>query len=520
VSAPAAAGEASGADLLGLLTAGGVDDGLCVHAGPRRISRLQLVAAAEAVRVALDGLGLPSGARVGVVVPNEPEAVAAWFGTWAGARTLVPLNPRLAPAELERIVATADVAAFVTTPALSDRLDGVAGPAGPAGDLLVVRLAVRTPDGDGDDPRVALLQLTSGTTGPPVPVPLRHDDVLTMLGMVTGQLRPGTTDAEAATRPRPAPNLVPVSQSVWAGIYGVLFALHVRADVVLMPRFEPVSFAHLVREHGVRSVALPPAAMVMLVEAGDLGDGGGGSELGDLRWVRSITAPLPPQVARRFHERFGVAVLNCYGQTELGGEVIGWTAADWRSHGEAKLGAVGRLHPGVDLEVRTDDGLAPPGESGELWVRTPATRRAAPGGSLAARLDADRFWRTGDVGRLDADGFVWIDSRVSDVINRGGLKVFPAEVEQVLRSAPGVRDVAVGGVPDARLGQVPWAWIVPDDGQPDADALNADALAAWCRERVSPYKVPVRFVAVDALPRNEIGKVLLRELVASAKPSD
>jgi long-chain acyl-CoA synthetase len=520
VSAVAPLGESSGADLLGLLTAGGVDDGLCVHAGTRRISRPQLVAAAEAVRVALDGLGLPPGARVGVVVPNEPEAVAAWFGTWAGARTLVPLNPRLAPAELERIVAAADVAAFVTTPALSDRLDGVAGPAGAAGDVLVVRLGLRPPDGTGDDPRVALLQLTSGTTGPPTPVPLRHDDVLTMLGMVTGQLRQGTSDADAATRPRPAPNLVPVSQSVWAGIYGVLFALHVRADVVLMPRFEPVSFARLVREHGVRSVALPPAAMVMLVEAGDLhGDGddagtGDGPELGGLRWVRSITAPLPPQVARRFHERFGVAVLNCYGQTELGGEVIGWTAADWREHGEAKLGAVGRLHPGVDLEVRTDAGLAGVGEPGELWVRTPATRRAAPGGSLDSRLDADRFWRTGDVGRMDADGFVWIDSRVSDVINRGGLKVFPAEVEQVLRSAPGVRDVAVAGVPDDRLGQVPWAWIVPtDDG-----SVDADALAAWCRERVSPYKVPVRFVPVDALPRNEVGKVLLRELVARAQP--
>jgi long-chain acyl-CoA synthetase len=509
VSAPAPAVGPAGADLLDLLTAGGDDDGLSVHAGGRRISRPQLVAAAEAVRVALDDLGLPPGARVGVVAPNEPEAVAAWFGTWAGGRTLVPLNPRLAPAELERIVAAADVGAFVTTPELAERLDGVAGPVGAAGDVLVVRLALRTPQGAGD-PQVALLQLTSGTTGPPTPVPLRHDDVLTMLGMVTGQLRQGKADA---ARPRPAPNLVPVSLSVWAGIYGVIFALHVRADVVLMPRFEPVSFAALVREHGVRSVALPPAAMVMLVEAPPLGGDGDGPELGGLRWVRSITAPLPPQVARRFHERFGVAVLNCYGQTELGGEVIGWTAADWRAHGEAKLGAVGRLHPGVDLEVRTDQGLAAPGESGELWVRTPATRRATPGGSLDARLDADRFWRTGDVGRLDADGFVWIDSRVSDVINRGGLKVFPAEVEQVLRGAPDVRDVAVAGVPDERLGQVPWAWVVP---AVDGGAVDAEALAAWCRERVSPYKVPVRFVAVDALPRNEVGKVLLRELVARA----
>jgi long-chain acyl-CoA synthetase len=501
---------AEGAHLLDLLVAGGVDDGLVVHAGDRRVGRPALVAMAGDVRAALDGLGLPAGARVGVVAPNEPEAIAAWFGTWEGAHTLVPLNPRLAAAEVERIAAAADVAAFVTTPGLADRLDHVAGPASPAGDGLVVRPALRAPTGTGD-PRTALLQLTSGTTGPPTPVPLRHTDVLVMLGMVAGQLRAGAA-GDAAARPRPAPNLVPLSLSVWAGIYAVIFALHVRADVVLMSRFEPHAFAALVREHGVRSVALPPAAMVMLVEAAEQGDGDV-TDLGDLRWVRSITAPLPPQVARRFHERFAVPVLNCYGQTELGGEVIGWTAADWREHGVAKLGAVGRLHPGVELEVRTDDGLAPPGESGELWVRTPATRTADPRSSIAGRLDAERFWRTGDVGRMDADGFVWIDSRVSDVINRGGLKVFPAEVEQVLRSAPGVRDVAVAGVPDERLGQVPWAWIVPDGDPPDPDALTA-----WCRERVSPYKVPVRFVAIQALPRNEVGKVLLRELVATAEP--
>jgi acyl-CoA synthetase (AMP-forming)/AMP-acid ligase II len=122
------------------------------------------------------------------------------------------------------------------------------------------------------------------------------------------------------------------------------------------------------------------------------------------------------------------------------------------------------------------------------------------------------FLRTGDIGRLDEDGFLWIEGRASDMINRGGLKVFPDEVEEVLRRHPTVHDAAVAGVPDPRLGEVPYAWVVPEtDG-----VIDADALAAWCRAELAPYKVPVSFSEVAALPRSEVGKVLRRELSASA----
>jgi len=211
--------------------------------------------------------------------------------------------------------------------------------------------------------------------------------------------------------------------------------------------------------------------------------------LAPLRYVRSITAPLSPFLARRFHDRFGVAVLNGYGQTELGGEVVGWSAADWREFGETKLGAVGRPHAGVELRVD---------ETGELWVRT----RASPDGWL----------RTGDHGRIDDDGFLWIEGRASDMVNRGGLKVFPAEIEEVLRSVPGVRDVAVVGIPDERLGEVPVAAVVGDADPGDLDAR--------CRAHLAPYKVPARFVFVDSLPRNEVGKVLRAEVQRRCAPGD
>ena len=175
--------------------------------------------------------------------------------------------------------------------------------------------------------------------------------------------------------------------------------------------------------------------------------------------MRSITAPLSPLQARRFRDRFGIAVLNSYGQTEIGGEVVGWSAADAREHGDAKLGAVGRPHEGVELRV--DD-------SGELWVHTPA-------------MGDDEFQRTGDIATVDDDGFVWIEGRVSDMVNRGGLKVFPAEVEEVLRLHPDVQDAAVVGVPDDRLGEVPWAFVVPNGTGADPLGLNERALEAHCR---------------------------------------
>ena len=158
------------------------------------------------------------------------------------------------------------------------------------------------------------------------------------------------------------PNLIPVSLSLWAGIYNVLFALRVGAPVVVMDGFDPLELAALVRRHGIRSTVLPPAAMVALVDDERVTD------LAPLRFVRSITAPLSPRQARRFHDRFGIAVLNCYGQTEIGGEIVGWSAADSRAHGDDKLGSVGRPHAGVEVRIETPgaDG------AGELQVRTPA----------------------------------------------------------------------------------------------------------------------------------------------------
>ena len=151
---------------------------------------------------------------------------------------------------------------------------------------------------------------------------------------------------------------------------------------------------------------------------------------------------------------------------------------------------------------------------GELEVRTASTKKDV---SLLAedRHGGDGFVRTGDLARIDDDGFVWIVGRRSSMINRGGLKVAPGDVEEIIRSVPGVVDAAVVGAPDRRLGEVPWAFVVwRDDDPPDLAAVESR-----CREKLAGYKVPAGWTLIDALPRNEIGKIVPRELL-SRLPED
>jgi long-chain acyl-CoA synthetase len=478
-----------------------------VHVGDASHTAEEIRTRAGDIACALADAGVEPGSPVGVMLPNGADLVAALFGVWRADAVYVPLNPRLSQPEVDQVLATLGPATIVTTEENGDRF-GDLPVVFPDVDGVKVRPGRADPQRFDDD--VALVQFTSGTTGRPKPVLLRHSTVMTLLDGVIRKLTGGRSSGRAAM-----PNLIPVSLSLWAGIYNVLFALRVGAPVVVMDRFRPRSFAELVARFGIRSTVLPPAAMTMLCDEPGLDD------LTPLRFVRSITAPLSPLQARRFKDRFDVAVLNCYGQTELGGEIVGWNAADARAHGDDKLGSVGRPHEGVALRVVDEAGsAAPSGVAGELWVRTPALVSGyADGTDLGDRLSADGWFRTGDVARIDEDGFVWIEGRVSDMVNRGGLKVYPAEVEEVLRLDARVADAAVVGVPDDRLGEVPWAFVVTSDGSPPDDA----ALADLCRDHLAPYKVPVRFEGIDALPRNEVGKVLKATLVtraAAARPGE
>lgn len=466
---------------------------IAVHTLDSSVSRVELTEASNSLGALLTALGVAPGQVVAAMLPNNATTVAALFGTWRARGVYTPLNPRAADAELITQLEALRPACVITTPGLTQRFSACKIPvvAGEELQWSAVPPPGRVAELANFDDDVALLQFTSGTTGPPKPVPLLHSNVLDLIDRLLARLRGGKNSVPNRS---PMPNLVPLSLSLWAGIYQVLFAFRAGSGVVLMNRFVPGDFAALVKRHQLRSTVLPPAALTMVLHDETVQD------LSPLKIVRSITAPLSPVQARRFKDKFGAVVLNSYGQTELGGEVVGWSATDAREWGETKLGSVGRPLPGIDVTI-TDD---------EVMVRTPTTLARKVDAAFLDRLSDDGWFHTGDLGWLDDDGFLWLDGRVSDMINRGGLKVFPGTVEDVIMAADGVREAAVAGMPDERLGEVPWAFVVRAD-----TSVTEEGLMAWCRQRLTPYRVPARFVFVDELPRNDVGKVVKRELAAS-----
>lgn len=510
VDPPTSSAQAGAAGLSALLADLPFSDGDAVVASDSGCPGLgELRARVASLAATLREAHVRPGHPVGNLVAPGPSSIVAMFAVWAVGAVYIPINRRFTAAEVSSFLAETPVALIIGAPGDVDAHRLEIGTV--AHDYPGARSWVRVPAGPAA-PRyendIALVLRTSGTTGRPKAVLLRHSGTLDALDASLEKLRrPGRDHPARGSRP-PRMNLIPVSLALWAGIFNTLFSFRAGFGVVLLDAFTPAGFARAVREHGITSTVLAPAMITMLTDAGDIDD------LSPLRLVRSITAPLSPEVARQFHQRFGVFVLNSYGQTELGGEVVGWTTEDLRAFGESKLGAAGRAYDHVDLRIRLEDrSEAPPGELGEVYVRSPFRMRgyALASGSLDD-VGEDRFvdgyLRTGDIGRVDADGFLWVQGRVSDMINRGGLKVYPDEVEETLRRHPAVTDAGVAAIPDRRLGEVPHAWVVAPNG------MDSEELAAWCRRNLAPYKVPTGFTRVERLPRSDIGKLLRRELSA------
>ena len=464
--------------------------------GDEITSYFDLVSAAKRVAAALADAGVAPRTPVACLLPPSADVVASFFGTWAADCVYVPVNPRLSDTEIDYILDDVSPAAVIGSPEQLDRVKAPITLIAADGQLGWSVSELRNTDPDSHDEGIAIVSFTSGTTGRPKPIELQSSAVIRLMDTIISTVRKGRELTERPTMP----HVIPVSTSLWAGIYNVIFAVRTGSPALLMPKFDALEYARVVHEYQIASTVIPPAAITML------NDEAGIESLDPLKIVRSITAPLSPLQARRFYERFGVMVLNGYGQTEVGGEIVGWTARDFREHTD-KLGAVGRPYEGVELRF---------GDKDVLWVRTAYTASLDPEGRLGDRLDGDGYFRTGDIARLDDDGFLWIEGRESDMINRGGLKVFPAEVEEVLLLSNAVSDAAVVGVPDARLGEVPHAFVVPADG---GEAPSADDLEELCRQHLAPYKVPVAFETLEALPRSEVGKVLRRVLVDQAAPA-
>ena len=511
----------------------------CLEFLGRRWTYAQTWDAVQRVAGGFAALGVGRGDTVGLFLPNCPHYVFAYYGALLAGAQLVNFSPLYTRDELAaqisdsgtRTLVTLDVAQLYPLIApLSDRLDRIV--AGNLAEVLpwakalgyrllkraeratlapdvvpfarllaAAPLAAPPPVDPGD---VALLQYTGGTTGTPKGAVLTH-----------ANLSINAAQVDALDPLRDAPDV----------ILGALPFFHVFANtcvlnrtilrggqIVMLPRFEVAAVLGAIARHRVTALPGVPTMYRALLDAPALGR----SDLSSLRVCISGGAPLPLELKAAFEARSGAMLVEGYGLTESSGVVSCNPYA-----GGGAPGSIGQPLPGTDVRlVDKDDPTspAPDGEPGEITVAGPQIMagyhsKADETANVFVEHDGRRWLRTGDVGTIDANGYIAVVDRLKDMIVVGGFKVFPSVLEDILYRVPGVREALVIGIPDLRLGERPKAFVTLAAG---ADT-NGEALLAHLNAHVGKHERAVAVEVRDSLPKTMIGKLSRKELVAEER---
>lgn len=455
-----------------------------------------LQAQIERLAAALAGTGEP-GDRIGVLAWNCPLFLLLIYAVPAAGRVLVPLNVRLAPAELQLQIEEAGVSLLFADAELLAPLEREA--ALPA-DLSVLPLdrvddwldaAARAALPACDPAQAVWILYTSGSTGRPKGAVLTHRSFLAGLrsALIGRPVHPG----DRFLYPFPLFHVA---------AHNVLLQHWQGAGVVLLPRFEAAEVLAACRQLGVTAMSLAPTMIGMLLDHPDYR----GEDLASVRSIGYGASAMPSGLLRRLLQEADIDLCQSYGMTELSGSVAFLTAEDHRRAARDAphlLASVGRPLPTAELRLLDDDGQpVPTGEPGEIVVRAAQCLREywrQPEATAAALVDG--WLHTGDIGRFDAQGYLYIVDRKKDMVLSGGENVASREVEEVLRRHPAVRDCAVIGLPDARWGEAVTGVVVLDAEVAD------DALRDFCRAHLAGYKTPRRFFRLGTLPLNAAGKV-------------
>ena len=465
----------------------------------------ELNRAGHGLATGLRDLGLQPGDRVVVTMMNCPEVATSYLGAWTAGIAVVPVLFLLTTDELRHIVEDSGATAAITTPELLPKVREVAAAVpslrhivcvgGGDGSVDFAELsaapAMVTPHDTGAE-EAAVILYTSGTTGRPKGVVLSHRNLRTSADNAHAAWDPG--DDQVGLGCLPLSHVYGLSTTL-AGTFR-------RGRSALMRWFDAGGVLQLIEEHQVTITALVPAMMVALVDHPDLPR----RDVSSLRWVVSGASPLPLDLLHRFEAALGCTVLQGYGLSESTAQCTLNTPEHNRP------GSVGRPLPGVEVAVvDREGGRLGAGEDGEILLRGGNVMHGYFGmAEETARTIVDGWLHTGDVGHLDADGYLYVLDRSKDLIIRGGFNIIPRDVEEVLVAHPAVGQAAVIGLPDQRLGEVVHADVVLSPGA----TASAAELIAHCRERLAAYKCPQSIDVVAALPLNSVGKVLKRQLRA------
>mgnify|MGYP001161695419 CR=1 FL=1 len=489
----------------------------CLVVGEEEVSYADLWQRARRYATVLGETGVAAGDRVALLIGNDPEFPAAYFGALALGAVVVPVNALLTTGEIEYVLRDAACAALVCAGEFLDRGRPAAEAAGTR--LLTVRAAGAEAPGElrldaraeratpleRHVPRapedVAVVLYTSGTTGRP------KGAMLTQLN-VTMNVQVGMHAPFAFTAGDVLLGCLPLFHT-FGQICGMATCFLAGGTMVLMKRFEAAEALRLMTERGCTVLMGVPTIFVTLLEAAARDP-----RRPPLDRAFSGGSALPVTVLEEFQKVFGCPIYEGYGLTETS-PVVAYNQRAWPS----RPGTVGKPIRGVEAEIARADvtervELLPPGVVGEIVIRghnVMAGYLNRPEATAEAIVDG--WFRSGDLGVKDEDGYLTIVDRKKDMIVRGGYNVYPREVEEVLMRHPAVAQVAVLGVPDDRLGEEVCAVVLPKPGDRPSAELGAE-LVAWSRERLAAYKYPRRVEFVDSLPLGPSGKVLKRELAA------
>jgi len=466
--------------------------------GDRTVSYAELDDASARCAGYLRAHGVAPGDRVALMLPNVPEFAVGYYGILRAGAVVVPMNPLLKPREVDYFLedsgARGILAWHTTEQAGVDRVDGVSTvvtPDGFAALLAGYEPAAGLAERAGDD--TAVILYTSGTTGQPKGAELTHDNLRRNVEVTRSTLLElGPDDVVFGALPlfHSFGQTVALNCAVAAG-----------AGLALLPRFDAAQALEiLVRERATIFAGVPTMYAALLAAAGD-----DEPDLSALRTCVSGGAALPVELLRRFEETFGCVILEGYGLSETS-PVASFNHPDR----PRRPGTIGTPIDGVEMDVRTADGTpAATGEVGEIVIRGHNIMKGywrRPEATAEAIVDG--WFRTGDLGTRDADGYYRIVDRTKDLVIRGGFNVYPREVEEVLYEHPAVAEAAVLGTPHPTLGEEVVAVVAL---RPGASA-TPEELREHVKAQIAAYKYPRQVWIVPALPKGPTGKILKRSI--------
>lgn len=484
--------------------------------GDRRLSWGELLESSSRVAQALAGEGVGNQDRIAFLDKNGIEHFEVFFGAAMLNAVCVDVNWRLAAPEIEYIVNDAESKVLIVGPDFIPVLDAIAPNLTTVTKIVVIgdhpehesyedwvaRQRAIDPGTPSTSDDIAFQLYSSGTTGRPKGVLLTNANFFGLLPMARQMW--GLTEDSVNLVAMP---LFHIGGGGWA-----VAGMYEGCASVIVRDLDPAALVRLIGERGITHGFLVPAVLQFMLMV----PGATEADYSSLQVIVYGASPISEEVLAKSVTVFGCKFWQAYGLTETTGAVINLPPDDHDPNGKNKhrLRSCGLPGPGVEVKIMDNDtgSALASGEVGEIWIRSAQVMKGywhMPE-ETAKSITPDGWFRSGDAGFIDADGYVYIHDRVKDMIVSGGENVYPAEVENVLMAHPGVADVAVIGVPDEKWGETAKAIVVRSPGV----EVSEQDIIAYARERLARFKCPTSVEWTDALPRNPTGKVLKKDLRA------